>query len=250
MKLSDFAYHEELGLLREELPNYFLKDGELRRKFAKGGVKLCISQETGIEWLTDIYHQREPHLSMDEIISQVTVGPYWWPTIPPDIDHLCKSCMGCQLTKTMEHDVDCTTITVKGREEQDWRTPFIDYLKHGRLTTEASTTQRQQIAIRSRPYMLTHNGTLIKEGPDGIRRTCVAGPITTAIIAEAHEGIAGGHFLANITLHKVLTALYWWPTMKRDVHLYCTQCDICQRVGPKISTNLQPLHPTMPTEVF
>ena len=83
-----------------------------------------------------------------------------------------------------------------------------------------------------------------------IQRTCVAGPITTAIIAEAHEGIAEGHFSANITLYKVLTALYWWPTIKKDVYLYCTQCDICQRVGPKISTNLQPLHPTMPTEVF
>jgi hypothetical protein len=74
--------------------------------------------------------------------------------------------------------------------------------------------------------------------------------MTTAIIAEAHEGIAGGHFSAKITLHKILTALYWWPTMKHDAHLYCTQCDICQRVGPKISTNLKPLHPTMPTEVF
>ena len=42
--------------------------------------------------------------------------------------------------------------------------------------------------------MLTPSGTLFKENPDGIRRTCVAGPITTAIIAEAHEGIAGGHF--------------------------------------------------------
>ena len=38
--------------------------------------------------------------------------------------------------------------------------------------------------------------------------------------------------------------------MKKDVYLYCTQCDICQRIGPKVSTNLQPLHPTMPTEVF
>ena len=38
--------------------------------------------------------------------------------------------------------------------------------------------------------------------------------------------------------------------MKKEFYLYCTQCDICQRVGPKISTNLQPLHPIMPTEVF
>ena len=146
--------------------------------------------------------------------------------------------------------MDCKTIAVKEKEEQDWRTPFIDYLKHGRLTSEASTTQRQQITILSRPYMLNHNGTLIKEGPDGIRQTCVAGPIMMAIVAKAHEGIASGHFSANITLHKVLIALYWWPTMKKDVYFYCIQCDICQRVGPKISTNFQPLHPTMPTEVF
>jgi hypothetical protein len=41
-----------------------------------------------------------------------------------------------------------------------------------------------------------------------MKRRCVSGPITEAIIAEAHEGIAGGHFAANITLHKILTALY------------------------------------------
>jgi hypothetical protein len=58
-------------------------------------------------------------------------------------------------------------VIIKDKGEHDWRTPFIDYLTHGRLTTEASTTQRQQIAIRSRPYMLNHNDNLIKEGPDG-----------------------------------------------------------------------------------
>ena len=250
MELSDFAFHEELDTLRAEVPRYFLEEGKLKRNFASGQVKLCISQEKGIEWLSTIHHQRYPHLSMDEMVLQVNLGPYWWPTIPLDMDHLCKECWICWPHKLTEHMVDCKTITINGKEEPDWRTPFINYLTHGRLTTEASTTERQQIAIRSRPYMLNHNEILLKEGPDGIRRICVAGPITTAIITEAHEGIVGGHFSANITLHKVLTALYWWPSMKKDIHLYCTQCDICQRVGSKISTNLQPLHPTMPTEVF
>ena len=250
MELSNFAFHEELGVSREELPQYFLQEGKLKRKLTNGDIKLCISKDKGIKWLETIHHQGNPHLSMDEMISQANTGPYWWPTIPPDIDYLCRNCKICWPEQTTGRMVGCTTITAKRENEQDWRTPYIDYLKHGRLTTEASTTQRQQIAIRSRPFMLNQNGTLIKEGPDGMRRTCVAGPVTTAIIAEAHEGIAGGHFSARITLHKILTALYWWPTMKRDVHLYCTQCDICQRVGPKISTNLQPLHPTMPTEVF
>ena len=250
MKLSNFAFHKELGVLQEELPHYFLKERKLKQIFANGQIKLCLSQEKRIEWLTIKYNQRYPHLSMDEMISQVTIGPYWWPTIPLDIEHLCKECKVCWLDKSPVHVVDCKTITIKDKEEQDWRTPFIDYLTHGRLTTKALTTQQQQIAIRSRPYLLNHNGTMIKEGPDGIRRTCVTGALMTASIAEAHEGIARGHFSANITLHKVLTAMCWWPTMKKYMYLDCTQCDICQRVGPKISTNLQPLHPRIPTEVF
>ena len=81
--------------------------------------------------------------------------------------------------------------------------------------------------------MLNHNGTLIKEGPYDIRRTCVAGPITIAIIAESHERIAGGHFATNITLHKVRTALYWWPTMMKDVYFYCTQYRFVIELAPK-----------------
>ena len=88
---------------------------------------------------------------------------------------------------------------------------------------------------------------MIKEGADGIKRRCVSGPIIEAIIAKAHKDIVGKHFTANITLHKIVTALYWWPIMKRDVYMYWKQCDICQTVGPKISKSWQPLHPIMLT---
>ena len=43
MELSNFAFHEELGILREELPHYFLKEEKLKRSFANGHIKLCIS---------------------------------------------------------------------------------------------------------------------------------------------------------------------------------------------------------------
>ena len=193
MELSNFGFHKELGLLREKLPSYFLEARDFKRRFAKGDIKLRISQEKGIEWLTIIHNQRYPHLSMDEMISHVIIGPYWWPTIPLDIDHLCKGCRICWPNKSQEQVVDCKTITIKEKKEQDWRTPFINYLTHGRLTTEASTTQRQQIAIRSRPYMLNPNGTLIKEGPNGIRRTCIVGPVlqpsSQKLMKESPEAI-------------------------------------------------------------
>jgi hypothetical protein len=78
----------------------------------------------------------------------------------------------------------------------------------------------------------------------------VARPLTTAIIAEAHEGVVGGQFFANLTLHKIQTALYWWPTMIKKMYLYCKSCDICQRIGPNISKGVHPMNPLMPTEVF
>lgn len=89
----------------------------------------------------------------------------------------------------------------------------------------------------------------MKEEPDGIQRKCMAWPFTRAIIAKAHEGVAGGHFFANHTLHKILTTLCWWPTMKKKVYSYRKQCDICQKIGPKVS-RVQPMNPFIPTEVF
>jgi hypothetical protein len=194
-----------------------------------------------------VHEQNDYHLNPEDTIQQIFNGPYWWPTITQDTEYYINGEYSRCKRKTTTK-IQCGAITTN--PQVDWRTPFIDYLSHGRLTTPATTSQRQQIAIRSRPFQLIHGDQLIKERADGMKMRCVSGPITEAIIAEAHEGIAGGYFAANITLHKILTALYWWPTMKMDVYMYCKQCDICQRVEPKVSKSAQPLHPIMPTEVF
>ena len=117
MELSDSAFHEELGVLWEDLLHYFLKERKLKRSFVNGQIKLCIPQDKGVEWMKMIHTQRDPHLSMGEMISQATLGPYWWPTIHPDIDQLCKECRICWPNKSPEHIVDCKTITIKEKEE-------------------------------------------------------------------------------------------------------------------------------------
>lgn len=103
---------------------------------------------------------------------------------------------------------------------------------------------------RSPIHVSTQRSIYQQKKHDGIRRKIIVEPITTAIIMGTLEGIVGGHFSTNITLHKVLTTFNWWPTMTKNVYLYWAQCDICRRVGPKVSTSLQPLHPTMHTKVF
>ena len=74
MELNELAFQEELGLLKKEIPDYFLEEDVLNRRL-NGDIKLCIFQDKGIEWLTTIHKQRSPHLSMDEMISRVTSSP-------------------------------------------------------------------------------------------------------------------------------------------------------------------------------
>lgn len=70
LRLSKFEFQEELGITRNELPNYFFENGE-KRRIPNRDIKMCISQTEGIKWLAKIHEQRIPHLSMDEIIPQV-----------------------------------------------------------------------------------------------------------------------------------------------------------------------------------
>jgi hypothetical protein len=45
------------------------------------------------------------------------------------------------------------------------------------------------------------------------------------VLKELHEGVAGGHFVANITAKKILDVGYWWPTLFKDTHEFCRSCD-------------------------
>jgi hypothetical protein len=49
-------------------------------------------------------------------------------------------------------------------------------------------------------------GLLYKMGPDEIMRRCVMEAYIPLILAEAHEGIAGGHYAGKATVQKILRA--------------------------------------------
>jgi hypothetical protein len=70
---------------------------------------------------------------------------------------------------------------------EDWRKPFKEYLKHGKLLTK-ETTEEEQTRIRraSEPYFMDEE-KLIRISPSGETKTCIAGQIIEEIIAEAHE---------------------------------------------------------------
>jgi hypothetical protein len=67
---------------------------------------------------------------------------------------------------------------------------------------EFSTAQKKNMVVRVADYQLIA-GHLYKMGADSILRRCVLEHERPRILAEAHEGIAGGHYAGKYT-QKVL----------------------------------------------
>jgi transposase InsO family protein len=93
-------------------------------------------------------------------------------------------------------------------------------------------------------------GQLYKMGPNEILRRCVMEAEHPLILAEAHEGITGGHYAGKATAQKVLRAGLWWPTLHKDAKEYTRACDVCQRVGKPYRRDEIPLAPQMNLQEF
>jgi hypothetical protein len=87
-------------------------------------------------------------------------------------------------------------------------------------------------------------------GTDNILRRCVLEHERPRILAEAHEGIVGGHYARKKTTHKVLLVGIWWPTIHIDAKGYFQRCDVCQRVGKPNRRDEMPLRPQITLQVF
>jgi hypothetical protein len=87
-------------------------------------------------------------------------------------------------------------------------------------------------------------------GLNKILRRCVMEAEFPMILEEAHEGIAGGHYVGKEIVQKVLRAGLWWPMLHRDAKKYSRACDVCQRVGNPSRRDEMPLAPYMTLQAF
>jgi transposase InsO family protein len=87
-------------------------------------------------------------------------------------------------------------------------------------------------------------------GLDEILRRCAMEVEIPLILAEAHEGIARGHYVGKETGLKVLKVGLWWPTLHRDSKEYYRACDVCQRVGKPSRRDEMPLTPQLTLQAF
>jgi hypothetical protein len=80
--------------------------------------------------------------------------------------------------------------------------------------------QNQKLARKARPFILKE-GIMNKVEQDKRMHKCLTTLRAQIVMKELHEGVARGHFVADITAKKIIDVGYWWPTLFKDTHEFC-----------------------------
>jgi hypothetical protein len=69
---------------------------------------------------------------------------------------------------------------------------------------------------------------LFRKNYDNVFLRCLEKYDADKVLAQLHDGPAGGHFGGETTTHKILRVGYFWPTLFRDAYAYARKCKLCQ----------------------
>ena len=70
------------------------------------------------------------------------------------------------------------------------------------------------------------------------------------ILSHCHENACGGHFASQKTARKVLQSGFYWPSLFKDAHTMCRECNKCQRLGKISRHHMMPLSLILVVDLF
>jgi len=111
-----------------------------------------------------------------------------------------------------------------------WYADIINYLVAGILPPDMTYQQKKKFFHDLKQYYWD-DLFLFKRGVDGIFRRCIPEEEIESVITHCHSSPVGGHMSKSKIAAKILQAGLYWPTIFRDVHVFVSECDRCQRSG-------------------
>ncbi|KAL8103719.1 hypothetical protein AgCh_028066 [Apium graveolens] len=130
----------------------------------------------------------------------------------------------------------------KIESNQNWMTPFINYLEKGELPEDKGKAQRLKAKAakfflkEGLLYRLTFSSPILK---------CVSPEEGKYCLEEVHEGICGDHMSAKDLAHKIIRQGYYWPTIHQDAIEFVKKCKECQ-----LFSNVSRISPVLPSSVL
>ncbi|KAL5537987.1 hypothetical protein UlMin_045695 [Ulmus minor] len=130
-----------------------------------------------------------------------------------------------------------------------WFADIVNYLVTGHMPSHWSYQDKTKFLTEVKKFFWD-DPYLFKYCPDQIIRRCIPESEQQSVISFCHDHACGGHFSSKKTAAKILQCGFYWPTLFKDTHVYCSSCDRCQRLGSISHRNMMPLNPILIVELF
>ena len=134
-------------------------------------------------------------------------------------------------------------------ENTPWYARIANFLAIGALPADWKAQDRKFFFAKIHSYYW-EEPFLYKYCVDKIIRKCVPEREQQGILSHCHENECGGHFNSQKTAMKVLQSGFYWPSLFKDAHSMCRECDKCQRLGKISHRHMMPLNPILVVDLF
>ncbi|XP_074265133.1 uncharacterized protein LOC141587557 [Silene latifolia] len=179
---------------------------------------------------------REQNVEADAL---ATLGSTFQPAelsnIP--ITHVLLTIRGEPDQKPMKEDVhmQCaqgarTLVSTVGPQDEDWRVPYLNWLRDGTLPEDRK--EAQSFRIKASRYIMIDN-ILFRKSLAGPCLRCLGKEEAEMVLKDVHSGECENHAGGRSLSNKILRQGYFWPTMRADAVNHAKRCESCQKAAPK-----------------
>jgi hypothetical protein len=130
-----------------------------------------------------------------------------------------------------------------------WFADIVNYLVTAQIPSHWTKQDRSKF-LAGVKYFFWDDPYLFKYCPDQIIRRCIPENEYQKILSFCHDHACGGHFSSKKTAAKILQSGFYWPSIFRDEHAYCSAYERCQKLGSIGRRNMMPLNPILIVELF
>nr|KYP31395.1 Retrovirus-related Pol polyprotein from transposon 17.6 [Cajanus cajan] len=109
-------------------------------------------------------------------------------------------------------------------QERPWFADMTNFKAAGVILEDLNWQQRRKF-FKDSTYYVWDDPYLFKIGVDGLLRKCVSGTEVRDILWHCHNSPYGGHYNRDRTIAKILQSGFYWPTIFKDSHENCKNCD-------------------------
>ncbi|XP_074301262.1 uncharacterized protein LOC141632630 [Silene latifolia] len=195
-------------------------------------LKVATEQELKFRFFKISQVPRDQNMEEDAL---ATLGATFQPTelsnIP--ITHVLTPAIQKELEQNQErkamHEqhVNRARILVSDENQQmgsDWRKPYIEWLKDGKLPEDKK--EAQIFRIKASRFVLIDN-VLFRRSLAGPYLRCLNKEKVNTVLQDVHSGECGNHAGGRSLSNKILRQGYFWPTIRAYAVNHAKQCDSC-----------------------